>query len=71
MTCNKYEGERKTNKKLIAVEQEAEDNKRKLELYQKTFERFMQHQKAKELVVDQLPKIVKNVELLHEVKNYP
>lgn len=52
MTCNKYEGERKTNKKLIAVEQEAEDNKRKLELYQKTFERFMQHQKAKVLVVD-------------------
>ena len=70
-TCAKYDQEKKTNKKLIKAEQVIEENKAILALYQNVFERFMQHQKSKDAVIKQLPKIEKNVILLHEVKNYP
>tara|TARA_B110000285_G_C14787065_1_gene451249 strand:+ start:339 stop:491 length:153 start_codon:yes stop_codon:yes gene_type:complete len=49
----------------------AEENKEILALYQRVFERFMQHEKSRIMVVKALPNYAKNINLLHEVKNYP
>ena len=51
MSCNKYDSEKKTNKKLIEAEKLIVENKEILALYQNIFERFMQHQKSKDIVI--------------------
>ena len=61
----------KTDQKLINQVKTAKLNQKILEIYQKTFERYMQHERSKVLVEKQLVNIKKNMVLLHNLKNYP